>query len=216
MNPVYRDLAVGFHRLNKTPLDDSCVLDSPSKVKHYINNGTAYDGQRLTVYHNGTPQQIILVKNNNEIVPMLATIPGGGELIVKMHSGTPYVMVYYYNTGREYSSKADVMHTEHISWDILPYACIISDANETEPTNYMLMSYEDKYFFTQKDFFYYVTDNPTMDLDNPVNGILNNSSSKYWWPTHSETIGIGPKSVIPIEVSLWVKASKYCAALGVR
>ena len=47
---VYKDIPVGFHRVNKIPLDDSLIINNGTKgLFDYIDNRTAYLGQRLVI-----------------------------------------------------------------------------------------------------------------------------------------------------------------------
>ena len=55
MPKIYKDIPIGFHRVNRMPLDDSEIINGNEALFNYIQSGSAYNGQRI----------IILYENNN-------------------------------------------------------------------------------------------------------------------------------------------------------
>ena len=101
MANVYKDLPIGFHRVNNTPLDDSGIRLSIEDLYDYINNGTAYYGQRLVVEYDDKYSQDIVIRKNSDgkLVPLILNWPNSLEITTKTFNGDRYVLIYYYNGG---------------------------------------------------------------------------------------------------------------------
>jgi len=97
MDMIYRDTPVGFHRLNPGGLDDREVFASNEALFYYINNETAYHGQRVLVKYDCYDQNITLKKGTSgKLIPIME-MPTGYEFISKVVNGKIYGLVFYFN-----------------------------------------------------------------------------------------------------------------------
>ena len=214
---TYRDTPVGFHRLNKMPLDDREVFNSVTALIDYINSGAAYYGQRVMVKLNYYDQNVTLKKGKgSKLVPILEGIPGY-EPIVKTQGSNRYVLVYYYNGGKAFSSvKEQVRTVDAFAWSILPQASLIygNDAGIE-----YLLEYDPKDGTSELSFSFSqpnpATNTVALNDGNTVERISSVANSKAFFPTVNNKIGIMQKTKTDSITRLWVKANDYVEALGV-
>ena len=219
MENVYKDLPIGFHRVNNTPLDDSGIRLSIEDLYDYINNGTAYYGQRLVVEYDDKYSQDIVIRKNSDgkLVPLILNWPNSLEITTKTFNGDRYVLIYYYNGGRLYDNETDYLRIDDcLAWSILPMAGII--AGRDTNIDYLLETYfrgDVQYnIFSQNNICFY--DGDIEFVEDSINGILDYSNSNYWMPTSNLLIGLMPRVINTRPTKLWVKDNGYCDMIGVR
>ena len=225
---IYRDTPVGFHRLNKMPLDDREVFDNISDFLEYVESGTPYVGQRCVVRFANYEQPVIFKQgrqnsNTDNPIPVLE-LPTGYEHICKFYNDNHYVMVYYYNGGRTFDLLMDqVRFTDSFAWSMLPQASIV--AGTDTDIDYLLEYYDDlaeggpiekSYTFRQPNFCHHELELPSNVAVNRISSISNNDA---FFTTADPDIVIMPKRVNNWIINkcvtrLWVKANDYYTALG--
>ena len=226
---VYRDTPVGFHRLNKMPLDDREVFDNITDFLEYVESGTPYVGQRCVVRFANYEQPVIFKQGrqprqtSNHVdnpIPVLE-LPTGYEHICKFYNNDHYVMVYYYNEGSVFNVLMDqVRFTDSFAWAMLPQASII--AGTDTDIDYLLEYYDDlaedgpveKFFtFRQPNFCHHELELPSNVAVNRISSI---SSNDAFFTTADPDISIMPKvrRLRGTITRLWVKANDYYTALG--
>lgn len=216
MSYVYRDTPVGFHRVNKMPLDDGEVFDNTTDLFTYVHSGAAYDGQRCIVKLPYYEQPVILKKGRGSIlVPILET-PPGYEWITKKYNDDYYAMIYYYNGGAVFNNKKQqVRLIDGLAWSYLPQAGIIagSDVNITYMLEYVENGGEEHVStFVQANF---CTNEVPLTGSTAINRISSNSSSKGFFTTNKDDLVIMPKKQSDdMIVRLWVKCNEYNDAIG--
>ena len=208
---IYKDTPVGFHRVNKAPLDDSDVFYNIRDVLDYIDSGAAYDGQRICLRLPHYNQNVTLKTGKSNKLFAIPDLPSGHEWITKQIASNLYVLIYYYNSGSEFTNQnQQIRFSDSFAWSALPYASLISgdDANIT----YLLELDGDEtasYTFTQPDF----TSNEIVLSQN--NKISHIGDEDYFYHTDFSGIGIMPRSYSTQIVRLWVKGNDFYKALGV-
>ena len=210
---VYKDIPVGFHRVNKIPLDDSLIINNGTKgLFDYIDNRTAYLGQRLLVRYKDKQDRllyevnVILKSSNNNLIPMIEW-PIGFEPIIKTYDGNKYIMIYYYNNGSIYTDKIYIKLDDPKSWSMILLAGIFAGDNMS--IDYLLETKDNNYLFTQNDISLYSKEYN----DNILDAIYDIDNSKYYKITSNMNIGIMPKVNETPLTKLWVKANDYCDLL---
>ena len=211
---VFKDLPVGFHRVNRIPLDDSLIVDGNDELFRYIDHGTAYHGQRLLVQYKNKQQKIdyetnVILKydSNGDLTPVVIDWPFGSEPIIKTYDGEKYILVYYYNKGTTYDSPSCIKLNDPRSWSILYLSSLLH--GDTINITYLLETKNESYRFIQNDICYY-----TQDFDeDEINGIYDISNNNYYKITSNINIGIMPKVNNTQLIRLWVEATDYCDML---
>ena len=202
----YVDVPLGFHRVNKGPLDSGeNVLNGDLELYQYITTQAAYPEQRLNVkYDNGKVYRVRLVQDPS--VPYVKLIPIveilGFELVTKSIGSNTYGLVYYNNSGRAYTSKTDYGRlNDPLAWDVLPLIGIISGQLNSGDIDYRLTieGEDEDSLITMSNFL-----NLESEDDDEFFYMLNDNFS----------VGIMPKYKIDIETELWVKCNDYARVSG--
>lgn len=102
------DTMMSYHRLMKTPLDDSMVFSNLSDLMDYCDTGACYNGQRVSVCDaNDITVEYTIKKYGEKYFPIIDT--KGSELIFKdiNDNGEYWLLVYEYNSkpGNEFGQK---------------------------------------------------------------------------------------------------------------
>ena len=206
------DMPIGFHRLTRTPLDQSCVIDGDvnNKLFDYLQNGAAYDGQLITLNYPTFRQPIIVTKTNNRYLPYVI-LQSGVELIVKTINANTHILVYYYNGGKWFDNKNDAYRMyDAQAWGMLPLASLFACTNDD--INWILEYNGSQYSFVQTNFW----DHPFEYHGEPrisVSNIYTNESDKGYYTTYNPDIVILPKLQTSDVVKLWVRAVDYVTLL---
>lgn len=212
---IYKDIPVGFHRVNRIPLDDSIVIPNGSVgLFDYINNKTPYLGQRLLVQYRDSQDNLIyetnvvLKKNyDDKLIPMMMEYPIGFEPIIKTYDGNKYMMIYYYNNGSIYEDKIYIKLDDPKSWSMILLAGIF--AGSSKSINYLLETKYNTYSFIEDDISLYTKEYN----DSAIDAIYDISNSRYYKITSNVNIGILPRVNDTQLTRLWVKANDYCDLL---
>lgn len=86
------DTAMSYHRLKKSPLDDSEVFSNTILLMDYCDNGACYNGQRVSVINDSGIVEYT-IKNNIPIIDMR-----GSEPIFKEINNGKWMLIYEYNS----------------------------------------------------------------------------------------------------------------------
>lgn len=209
MHKVFKDIPVGFHRVNKMPLDDSLVLGGNSQLFDYIESGAVYDGQQAVVKYDNYEQPIIFKKGNGDTIIPIMSLPSGIELITKVYNNSRYALVYYHNSNTVYADKKQIVKLDDpFAWALLPQASLL--ANTDTSISYLLEADNSKYEFTQRNF---VT-NETLVTTNNTPFILSVANYRAFYPTTISDVVIMPTIESNKIVKLWVKCDEYYIAMG--
>lgn len=211
---VYRDTPVGFHRVNKMPLDDREVFDNTADLLTYIRSGAAYQGQRCLVKLPYYEQPVILKKGKGSVLMPIIETPPGYEWVTKEYNNDKYALIYYYNGGAPFGNvNQQVRLTDGLAWSFLPQAGLIAGTEEN--INYML-----EYFDTEEHIFTFVqanfcTSEVALPSSTAINRISSKSNNNGFFTTSDDDIVIMPRRVDNDRiVRLWVKCNDYNAAIG--
>ena len=209
MPEIYRDIPVGFHRVNRTPLDDSEIINGNANLFSYIESGTAYHGQKIIIRYDNYDQPVMLKKGRGTKLIPIMIMPSGYEFITKVYNGSTYALVYYYNGGSLFTNvNQNVRLSDSFAWSLLPQASLF--ANSDTSINYLLEVDNDKYTFTQANFA-----TNTVSLSGAtINKIASTATSVGYYPTGNSAVVIMPRTASSKIVKLWVKCTDYLNALG--
>lgn len=210
MNNVYIDLPMGFHRLNRTPIDGSSYYNSNAEVLEYLKSGTVYDGQTISVrYDNNYVQKIdvVYIPNLNIYVPRLWPLYC---TIFKKYNDNIYALVYNFMDGYVFTSRTQNIYTNSpFNFAMIPQMALF--ARTTGDTDYLLEVDDKVYEFTQLNFY----DNEVLALDimdKPV-GISSIETEAGFYSTTISGVSIMAKYKTGKVVKLYVKANEYYKGL---
>ena len=210
MPEIYRDLPVGFHRVNRTPLDSTTLINGNAELFQHINFGTAYHGQHILVSYGNYDQPVILKKGKTDKLIPIMSMPSGYEIITKTYNDSIYALVYYYNGGTLFTNANQTVRlNDSFAWSLLPQASLF--ANSDIDIDYILEANDGLYLFNQANF----TSN-TVNLlgSSTISGISSSPSFEGFYYTNDPSIVIMPKVETNTIVKLWVKCDDYFNALG--
>lgn len=212
---VYNDTPIGFHRLNKAPLDDTEIFNNVTDLYTYINSGAVYQGQRCLVKLPYYDQEVIIrkSKSSNKLMPIMI-LPTGYEYITKKYGNDTYIMIYYYNGGSAFTSLSQqVRFTDSLGWAMLPQADIIAGGTLT---NTYLLEYNTGTTDTVSTFSQYNFATHTVSLisGNNITNISSTANSSGFFTTAKSNVVIMPKAHNDVIVRLWVKGNDYYNAMG--
>ena len=201
----YADTPVGFHRVNRGPLDSGeIVLHGDFSLYSYLNNEAAYPEQRLNVqYNNGRVYRIRLVQDpsttSTKFIPVVE-LPGF-ELVTRKIGNDTYGLVYYNNGGQPYSSRTDYCRlNDPLAWDALPLMGIISGQLNNDNIDYCLTVNGEDHLVSTPNFLYNQDTEDDDDFFYEIDEIL--------------PIGIMPKYKTDIETKLLIKCNDYAKVSG--
>ena len=211
MNNVYTDLPVGFHRLNRTPLDDSQYYTKNADLLAYLKSGTVYDGQMLCVkYENDYIQRVeaVYIPSLNIYVPRIWPLYC---TIFKKYNDNMYALVYNFMDGNVFTSKIQNTYINSpFNFAMIPQMALF--AMTTGDTDYLMEVDNRVYEFTQPNFY----DNEVLALDiidKPV-GITSIETSGGYYSTTINGVSIMAKYKTGKVVKLYVKANEYYKSLS--
>ena len=204
MSKIYKDIPIGFHRVNQMPLDDSEIINGNEALFNYIQSGSAYNGQRIIILYENYQQPITLKVVGSSIIPVLV-MPSGWELITKKYGDKTYALVYYYNKGAVFSSSNEIIRlTDPFAWSMLPQASIL--ANSDSSIEYMLeIDHQAIYEITQPNFTSYNIPLPVDAIY--INKISSEQSDNGLYTTYDPNITIMTKVPSDKLIELWVKCN---------
>ena len=147
MPKIYKDIPIGFHRVNQMPLDDSEIINGNEALFNYIQSGSAYNGQRIIILYENYQQPITLKVVGSSIIPVLV-MPSGWELITKKYGDKTYALVYYYNKGAVFSSSNEIIRlTDPFAWSMLPQASILANSDSSiVSSNFLILLFLINFF----------------------------------------------------------------------
>lgn len=203
MQPMVRDIMAGFHRVNRCPLDDSCVIDY-SNFFHYLKNGTAYSGQYLTIDYGIYLQPVVLIDMNDGNLIAKPLRDGPDELIFKNYNGSHYLQIYNYIMGHPFNTNFPLKTDNPRMYSILLLANLY--ANEQNDISWLLEKNGDLISFIQPNF--------TLQRVGPSEGlsgfrIYSFSNSLGHYATSDLTLSIMPSRETTDKVKLYVLADDY-------
>jgi len=217
MQNTFTDLAVGFHRVNNTPLDDTTMCEDIRTLHNYIEYKTAYEGQRILIPSKNINIQVTLVKSSDDkLVPVIMNWPNNIEIVTKSYDGSKYIMVYYYNNGTPYASALDTYRVNNsYAWSILPFIGILAGSDDL--VSYVLEVNGKLYPFNEKSINLFQTEEDDIEFtEDYINGIYNYGNGVFHYCTSNLLAGIMPKDYNSNITKLWVKADTYCELMGVK
>lgn len=195
---IFKDTPVGFHRVERGPLDSGeLVLNGNNELHGYLVNQAAYSEQRLNVKYGNRIYRVRLIEKDNTLFPVVEN--AGADLIVKtMEDGHKYALIYYNNGGSKYDSANDYGRVSDVlAWDILPLMNIMAGTLEGGQMNFILTYNNEDHRFTSENF-----------LDN------NESENNDYFYNVGFAIGIMPKNQMDVETELWLQCDNYVALMG--
>ena len=213
MEYTYKDTPVGFHRLNKMPLDDKEIFLSTSDLFEYIKSGTAYHGQRILLKYDNYDQEIILKKSKGDKLIPIMILPNGYEAIIKDFSNYKYMLISYFNNGTLYNNKEkdSIRFIDSFAWCMLPQANLIANSDDT--ITYMLEVDDDqRVIFTSKNF---ALESVPLNISDSINGVSSLSSTRGFFITNDPFICLLPIVENNHIIKLWVRCDDYYNAMGV-
>ena len=210
MPKIYKDIPVGFHRVNKTPLDDTELINGNAALFQHINFGTGYHGQHIIVRYDNYDQSEKNKKGKGDKLMPIMDMPSGYELITKKYNDDIYAMVYYYNGGSPFTDiSQNIRLSDSFAWSLLPQASLL--ANSDTDIDYLIEADNNNYLFTQANF---ITNTVSLSSAIIIDRISSISDSNGYYPTSNSSVMIMPKSRSTKGVKLWVKCTDYFNAMG--
>jgi len=203
MNMLCRDIMAGFHRVNRTPLDDSVIVKYED-LEHYLLNGTAYPGQYILIDF-GNYLQTAVIMNLRDSLIVRPIMDWQNEFIWETVDGSQYLMVYNYLKGKINNDNQLLLIDDPFIFSILPLANLF--ANSFNDLHWMIKrQYGDINFFIQPNFV-----NTSIDIDNQATQfkIYSHANSYGRYATSELRLSIMPYNENSERIRLFVEANDY-------
>lgn len=203
MNTLCRDIMAGFHRVNRTPLDDSVIVKYED-LAHYLREGTAYAGQYILIDFGNYLQTAVIMSLKDSLI-VRPIMDWQNEFIWETVAGSHYLMVYNYLKGKIDNDNQLLLIDDPFLFSILPLANLF--ANSFNDLHWMIKRQSgDIKFFVQPNFV-----NTSIDIDNQATQlkIYSHSNSYGRFATSELRLSIMPYVENSERIRLFVEANDY-------